>query len=237
MGNARWVTFRTAYYETDLWIAYSPAVSAQGIEKFTLEKVVGLRELLDNHIRKRPEFLSSLVPLKLPDVRHPMIRRMYEASQAAGTGPMSAVAGAIAEYLSGLLMEKYDLDELVIENGGDIFMTLLQPATISVYAGNSPLSDKIGLSVKPEQTPVSICCSSATVGHSLSFGAADACLIACKSGAMADAYATACCNSVKSTGMIGDVTGKYIKEPGVLSVVIVKDDRVGAGGEIELTVL
>ena len=139
----------------------------------------------------------------IPDGVHPMVMEMGRGSTGmAGTGPMSAVAGAIAEYICNDLLTEFSLQEVIIENGGDIFMKLTSPATISVYAGTSPLSEKISLVIKPEETPLSVCCSSGTVGHSLSFGIADACMIACRSGALADAYATAFCNEVKSKDMV-----------------------------------
>jgi ApbE superfamily uncharacterized protein (UPF0280 family) len=132
---------------------------------------------------------------------------------------------------------EFGLREAVIENGGDIFMKLEETATISVYAGLSPLSDRIGLLIKPEDSPLSVCCSSGTVGHSLSFGNADAAVIACKSGAQADAYATACCNEVKNAAMVNEVARNFLKKPEILSVVIIKDDKAGIGGKLEIRIL
>lgn len=237
MGNERWRSFRAEHLETDLWIAVSSEKYSPDVDSWTLERIVYYRNILEGHISKYPDFLTSLVPLCPITGSHCVIKDMYEASLASGTGPMSAVAGAIAEYICIDLIEKFDFAEVIVENGGDIFMKLTRPATISVYAGDSPLSEKIGLKVMPLQTPVSICCSSATVGHSLSFGTADACVIACRSGALADAYATACCNAVKNIEMVQEVTEKFLKKPGVLSVVVIKNDKAGIGGNFEITVL
>ena len=54
----------------------------------------------------------------------------------------------------------------------------------------------------PEDLPISICTSSATVGHSLSFGKADAVTNTSKDASIADAAATAVGNIVKSAGDI-----------------------------------
>ncbi len=237
MGNSRWKSYRAGYLETDLWIAVSSEVYTFDVEKYSMDRILYYRSVLDNHIRELPEFLTSLTPLINTPETHPLIHDMYKASEKAGTGPMSAVAGAVAEYICKDLMTQFGPKEVVVENGGDIFMNLTSHATISVYAGESPLSEKIGLVIKPEQTPLSVCCSSGTVGHSLSFGTADACVIACRSGALADAYATACCNKVKSAEMIDGVTEMMLKKTDVISVVIIKDDKVGIGGRIEITVL
>lgn len=236
MGNDRWKSFRVGHLETDLWIAVSAGRYQLSVEAFALERVIFYRSQLDDHIKKFPLFLTSLVPLS-PEGKFPMILAMYEASSIAGTGPMSAVAGAVAECVCNDLVSQFGFDECLVENGGDIFLRISQQVTISIYAGDSPLSDKIGIIVKPHQSPVSVCCSSATVGHSLSFGKADACAIACKSGALADAYATACCNSVKNPAMVGEIAREFIRKQGVLSAVVIQDDKVGIGGEIEVTVL
>jgi hypothetical protein len=237
MGNARWKSFRAGYLETDLWIAVSTGGYSPDVEFYSKDRILFYRCILDDHIRKFPDFLTTLTPLSTKSDVHPLIHEMYVTSEMAGTGPMSAVAGTVSEYICKDLIERFRFPEVVVENGGDIFMKLSQTATISVYAGSSPLSDKIGLVIKPEQTPLSICCSSGTVGHSLSFGTADACVIACKSGALADAIATACCNEVKSIDMVQPLTEQMLQKPGVISVVIIKDDKVGLGGELEFTVL
>ena len=97
-------------------------------------------------------------------------------------------------------------------------------------------SEKINLVIKPEETPLAICTSSGTLGHSLSFGKADACMMACRSGALADAYATAFCNQVKSKDMVLAVTEKALKIPEILSVVIIMDDKVGLGGKLQIKI-
>jgi len=237
MGNPRWKSYGAGYLETDLWIAVSAENYIFDVEKYSMDRILFYRGILEAHIREFPEFLTSLTPILNTTNQHPLIHDMYEASAAAGTGPMSAVAGAVAEYICKDLIKQFGFPEVVVENGGDIFMSITSPATISVYAGESPLSEKLGLVIEPEQTPLSVCCSSGTVGHSLSFGTADACVIACRSGALADAYATACCNEVKSIDMVDRITEMMLHKQEVISVVIIKDDKVGIGGRIEMAVL
>jgi len=237
MGNDRWKNFRAGHLETDLWIAVTAHIFTPAVRPYSINRILFYRDLLERHIREYPDFLDSLVPLNAPDNLHPLISEMYQASRSAGTGPMSAVAGAVAEHICRDLMEEFRFPEVVVENGGDIFMKLESPATISVFAGSSRLSDKIGLSIKPEQTPLAVCCSSGTIGHSRSFGTADACMIACQTGALSDAYATAFCNRVTSIGMIDETTEQALKIPGILSVVIIKDDKAGIGGLIEIKIL
>jgi len=237
MGNARWRSFRAGYRETDLWVAVDAERYSSDIERYVLDRILFYRSVLEDHIAVYPEFRDSLVPVMAPAGVHPMLRDMYEAAQAAGTGPMSAVAGAIAQYTANDLISRFGLSEVIVENGGDIFLKLTAPATISVFAGASPLSDKIGLVIRPEETPLSVCCSSGTVGHSLSFGIADACMIACRSGSQADAYATAFCNEVKNRDQVQQVTEMALEKPEIMSVVIIAGDKAGLGGSIEVKML
>lgn len=237
MGNSRWISFRASWRETDLWVAIDRDHYNREAERFTADRILFYRGILERHIALYPEFRDSLTPVVAPGGVHPLITAMSDAGLAAGTGPMSAVAGALAECICRDLLQEFSADEVIIENGGDIFMKLAAPATVAVYAGASPLSEKIALQPGTADTPLALCCSSGTVGHSLSFGVADACMIACRDGALADAFATAVCNSVKSPWMVHDVTEQALKHQEILSVVIIAGDRVGLGGTMEIKFL
>jgi hypothetical protein len=232
MGNDRWQVFRSLYRETDLWVAAGREYSLTDVEAFTKQRVIYYRNILEDHIRRQPGFKTSLVPVSELTDTEPLIAEMYRASSAALTGPMAAVAGAIAQFVCNDLTDEFSLGEVVVENGGDIFLKLEDEAVISVYAGTSPLSGKVSLLVKPEETPLSVCTSSATVGHAFSTGKADACMIACRSGALADAYATSFCNKVKSRDQVQETAEEALKKPDILSVVIIMDDVVGLGGRL-----
>lgn len=234
MGSDRWTSFHAGWRETDLWVAIDRAHFRNDARRFTLDRILHYRKILDEHIAHYPGFRDSLVPVVAPGGVHPLIEAMSEAARQAGTGPMSAVAGAMAEFICRDLMAEYDPDEVIIENGGDIFMKVAEPVTVAVYAGSSPLSEKIALLPGPADSPLAVCCSSATVGHAISFGTADACMIACRDGALADAYATAFCNSVKNAGMVNEVVSRALAIPEIISVVIIAGDQVGLGGETEV---
>ena len=119
---------------------------------------------------------------------------MSESAEKVGVGPMASVAGAIAEFV-GNELSAYSA-EVIVENGGDIYLKSLEKRIIGVYAGESPLTGKLGLEIDGEDTPLGVCTSSGTVGHSLSFGKADAVIVLSKSATLADAAATAIGNLV-----------------------------------------
>jgi len=124
MGNDRWRSFRSVLKETDLWVAVDAGKYDRSIEGFTLERIRFYRNILDDFINKHPEFRLSLKPVKITEGTHPLILDMGRAADNAGTGPMSAVAGAVAEYICNDLIREFGLNEVIIENGGDIFMKL-----------------------------------------------------------------------------------------------------------------
>ena len=65
--------------------------------------------------------------------------------------------------------------EVIVENGGDVFLKSSGPLDLGLYAGeNSPFSGEIKLRIDPSGAGIGICTSSGTVCHSLSMGKADA---------------------------------------------------------------
>ncbi|HOJ98128.1 MAG TPA: UPF0280 family protein [Termitinemataceae bacterium] len=159
--------------------------------------VQALRKHIQEYSDTHPDFLSSLVPLHFDPEAPPIVQRMLQAGQAAGVGPMAAVAGAIAGLLGEELTQEFTFDELVIENGGDYWLWIQEPLLVGVYAGLSSLSGKIAVRLQPSGRPWGLACSSGTVGPSLSFGKADAAMVLAPDAAAADAWATALGNLLK----------------------------------------
>jgi ApbE superfamily uncharacterized protein (UPF0280 family) len=157
---------------------------------------------------------------------------MLQASRLAGGGPMAAVAGAMAEFVGKNLL-KHSLN-VIIENGGDLYLKATRALNIAVFAGKSPLSYRVALKIRPEDTPLGICTSSATVGHSLSLGIADAVCVKAKSAALADAAATAIGNTVQNQREIKKALEAGRKIQGVLGVLIIVEKSMGVIGNMEL---
>jgi hypothetical protein len=161
-----------------------------------------------------------------------IVKEMAEAGQKAGVGPMAAVAGAIAECVGRELMRFSP--EVIVENGGDIFLNTLKPRLVGVYAGGSPFTGKIALQIEAEETPLGICTSSGTVGHSLSFGRADAVIVLSPSAAIADAVATAIGNLIKNAADIPKGINFAQGIPGLKGILIIKDDKLGLWGRVRI---
>jgi ApbE superfamily uncharacterized protein (UPF0280 family) len=221
------VSFNVVVKETDLYIRAS-----SNLEQKALKLVIKYREMLERYIEQHPSFLTSLEPIAAENNAPPIITRMTKSAEKAGVGPMAAVAGAIAEFVGSELLPLSP--EVIVENGGDIYLKTLKERLIGIYAGKSPLSGKIALEIKGEETPMGICTSSGTVGHSLSFGKADAVIVLSKSATLADATATAIGNLIIQPGDIplGIEFAQSIK--GVRGVIIIKNDKMGLWGEVKI---
>ncbi|MCP4682254.1 MAG: UPF0280 family protein [Desulfobacterales bacterium] len=226
--NSRDLTsFHVLVKETDLWIS-----ADSNLDKKARDLVFECRRQLETYIRMNPDFASSLMPLPDDPFAPPIVRNMLDATKHLGIGPMASVAGAIAQYVAmGLLQFT---EQVIIENGGDIFLKVNRPATVSIFAGDSPLSRKFGLLIPLRQMPMGICSSSASVGHSLSMGIADVCCLISFSAALADGAATALGNMIKRTRDLEKVAEWASEIDGILGGVAIVGDKMATWGDIEL---
>jgi len=221
------ISFNIAVKETDLYIRAST-----NLKRKAYKLVLKYRDVLERYIERHPTFLTSLKPLPVNDDAPRIVRLMSEATNRVGVGPMASVAGAIAEFVGNELLPFSP--EVIVENGGDIFLKSLSKRIVGIYAGESPLTGKIGLEINSEDTPLGICTSSGTVGHSLSYGKADAVVVLSKSATLADAAATAIGNLIAQPSDIPNGIEFAKGVEGLKGVIIIKGDKVGLWGEVKI---
>ena len=211
--------------ESDLFILSRSDVKAEA-EGLLLEA----RKDIENHIGIDNEFLTTLEPHEAGKGAPLIVRKMAEAAKIFGVGPMAAVAGAVSDYIGEQLS-----GDVVIENGGDIFIRCKKPVTFGLYAGDhSPFTGKVKFTVRSNGKPLGVCTSSGTVGHSLSFGKADAVCVISRNATLADAAATALCNRVKKVSDIEDVLAYAQSFEEITGVIAAIGNKIGIWGEIEL---
>jgi ApbE superfamily uncharacterized protein (UPF0280 family) len=199
-------SFHVSIKETDLWIS-----ATDDLTKETENIVHDLRHKLESYIQEYPDFLTAFDPCP-DDLYAPrIVRDMISCSAKAGVGPMASVAGAMAQYIAGGLKEL--TDQIIIENGGDIYMKVSRDVTVSIFAGTSPLSDRVGIVIPERMMPMGVCSSSGRIGHSLSMGNSDVVCILSRSAVLADAAATALGNRVKTK----KTSGGYLKKQAPLT--------------------
>ena len=221
------VSFKICEDETDLLISASVL-----LEEKARASAVRHRKAVSGYAREDAVFLSSLKPLAPRSGAPRIVKDMCAAAAACGVGPMAAVAGAIAEYVGRDLLE--ESGEVIVENGGDVFISSRSTRVAGIYAGDSVFSGRVGVEVAPGSAPLGICTSSGTFGHSLNFGSADAVAVISRSTALADAAATACSNLVKDAGSVNDAIGFARSVEGVSGIVVILGDTVGIWGDLQL---
>ncbi|MDP3730570.1 MAG: UPF0280 family protein [Candidatus Omnitrophota bacterium] len=222
------VTFEVKERETDLLISAS-----KNLEAASREAILNYRQDIELYIKAHRDFFTSLEPIDVDGDAPKIVKAMADAGKKASVGPMAAVAGAIAEFAGRDLLAY--TDEVIVENGGDIFVKTKVRRILGVYAGeNSPFSGRLALEISPSDMGTGVCTSSGTVSHSLSFGKADAVLIVSNNTALADAVATAAGNAVKGPGSIEKGIDIARAIEGVSGVLILVGDKMGSWGEIKL---
>lgn len=224
----RW--FCVKFLESDLWIGVDRGSYSASMEADTYAMLVDLRRSMDAYLLMDPGYKAALTPYDAGMEAPEILKEMSRISHKTGIGPMSAVAGAVAKKVAEFL----GTNEVIVENGGDIYAKTGTDMDISVFAGQSPLSEKIGLHIPAASFPLGICTSSGTVGPSLSLGRADAVMIVCKDVMLADSYATAMANRIKTVNDLQPVIDRISDIPEILGAIAVKDDRMAITGQFEL---
>ena len=189
------------------------------------------RAQVEREIARRPEFVTSLHPLEATGDAPEVVAHMYLAAATAGVGPMAAVAGAIAEYVGEAL--RAHSAQVIVENGGDLWLATTRERVVAIRAGQSPLSGRVGLVLAPG-TRTGVCTSSGTVGPSYSAGRADAAVVVAPDAALADAAASGVGNRVMRPEDAEEAVQWARGLPGVTGAVVVCGSTLAAGGAVQL---
>jgi len=231
MLGGRFSTLVFSIQETDLEIGYTPAGKVEEILQAARKMVVSLR----NQILLYPDrrFLESFIPLE-GESDKPLLQHMLAAARKANVGPMASVAGAIAQEVGKGLKQAFALDEIVVENGGDLYIDIQETITVTVVAPGNPLDGKLAFRIPPSVCPIGVATSSGKTGPSVSLGKADAVMVACHDAALSDAFATAFCNCVQKPDDLPLVAKMAKREDTVLGFLGLCEDRLALGGSLEV---
>ena len=131
-----------SYKESDLLVCTDKNVN-QSLIKDVLRKHY---KEIEAYSGKNHHFLTSLSPLKCDKQSPLIVRNMYKVSQVTGIGPFSAVAGAIAKYVGEEILNF--CSEVIIENGGDIFLKINEDKLLGIYSGDEIARNDITLRIK-----------------------------------------------------------------------------------------
>ncbi|MDH5174159.1 MAG: UPF0280 family protein [Elusimicrobiota bacterium] len=228
------VSFRVKQKETDIYVA----IDLKGKKKLksiivkTEQLVRDYRRDIEDYIKNYPIFEVSFKPVAVDSNAPEIIIQMAQAALLANVGPFASVAGAIAGAVGGKLSE--EISDVIIENGGDVFIKTTKTRKVGIYYGAGDISHGLGLEIDPADGPLGICASSGTCGHSFSFGRADVAVAVSGSTALADACATAMGNLVKESTDIAKGINFARAIEGIKGVVIVKGSQFGFWGDLRI---
>lgn len=219
-------SFSVKIKESDLFI-----MSDENLFEEAQKELKKQRYVLEQYIKNHPDFYLSFKPLSCDETAPEIVKMMSQASFLCDVGPMATVAGAIAEIIGKHLL--HFTKQVIVENGGDLFLMTEKERIISIFAGSSPFSLKIGIKVKPRNTPFGVATSSGTVGHSTSKGKADSVTTVCPTAVLADGLATYMCN------LTGDDNFSLIENnirffPFLEGIVVIKKEKLFVWGDIEI---
>ncbi len=216
-------SFDIKVYESDLRVFCD-----RDVNESIYKNVCRYRRIIEEYGSTNSIFLTTHEPLLYDINAHDIIRHMQQASSSAGVGPMAGVAGAVAYYASlGVQCQ-----ELIIENGGDIYLKSVQDRTVKIHTANKYFGDKINIQIQAGECGV--CTSSGTLGHSFSYGKADAATIIAHDPVLADCVATAACNMVKIEEDIQRAIEFSMSIKGVDGAVVIVGSKIGMKGNIKL---
>jgi ApbE superfamily uncharacterized protein (UPF0280 family) len=215
------ISFNVLVEQTDLYIR-----SRRNLKNKALNSVLKHRGSLEAYIGRHPLFLTTLEAYQAEAEAPAIVKEMARVSQLTGVGPMAAVAGAIAEAVGKDLL--VFSPEVIVENGGDIFLKISEKRLVGIYAGQSSFTKKIALEIMPGETPLGIGTSS---------GSVDAVIGLSSSAALADAAATALGNMVKTADDIPKAIEKARSIEGLRGVVIIVGDQMGIWGRVKIVPL
>ena len=212
---------------------YREAVFRICCEKFdaVTAEIIRQRRILEEYINRHPDFRQSIEPLELLADAPDVAQSMAHAARLMGVGPMAAVAGAMAQFAGQAALDA-GAREVIVDNGGDIYICAVEPVIIGLNTGTADLGEKLAFSLKANDTPVSICSSSGKMGHSMSLGECDLASVVAKDAALADAAATQAANLVRDVDDIDPALERIFAIEGIDGIMIVKGARVGLAGKL-----
>lgn len=219
-------TWRTALAESDLQIH-----AKKPMKGFAEKALARCRRELEAHIHAHPVFRETMVPIGTSPT-FSIAQSMEKAADTFGTGPMAAVAGAIAHGVGEQL--KHFSSTVIVENGGDVWAVHPGRLGFMVYPGeDSPFRSSLLFSVDCSRG-MAICTSSGRMGPSLSMGNADSVTALHPSGAMADAGATSLANMVRSESDIHRVIALESLTGRLSGLILCVGGSIGIWGAVRL---
>jgi len=195
-----------------------------------IDALKNARRILEDYCERDPEFQKSMVSYEPMADAPALVKRMAIESGKMGIGPMASVAGTFADAALFEMIQSGATD-CVVDNGGDIACLIEQPITVGIYSGQDGMNG-LAFEIEPRNEPLGICTSSGTVGHSFSYGKADAAVVLSKNIPLADAAATALANGVKGSEDLENCFQCLESIPDIEGALVIYHDQFALWGQL-----
>ncbi len=195
------------------------------------QTILAERKRLEAYIRQHPLFKQSLKAIAVHDDAPEIAKRMAKAAQKTGLGPMASVAGTLAQVGAEAAIAD-GCDEIIVENGGDMFVYSNTTVTIGIYAGTNTIGSNLAFRLKKSEMPLAICSSSSKMGHSISFGQCELATVLAREAALADSAATMVCNKICADEDLEQTLDTVVAIEGIQGILAVKNGKIGLVGNI-----
>lgn len=217
--------YEVAIGESDLYIC-----TLRDLSVLAREELAAVRADLEVYLARHPGFGTSFRPVPATGDAPAIAAEMAQAAEIFDVGPMASVAGAVAQHVGAALLERSS--EVIVENGGDLFLAGGGRKTVRVFGGAE--APAFNVTVEAPAGGVGLCTSSGKVGPSVSLGEAEAVTVLARTATLADAAATALGNLVLRADDIGQAVAAAERHPFVLGAVVLAGGSAGAWGAVEL---
>jgi ApbE superfamily uncharacterized protein (UPF0280 family) len=114
------------------------------------------------------------------------------------------------------------------------FLKINQDKALKAYLGENFKIDSINLKVKANPQAFGIASSSAKIGHSLNFGQADLVTVMASDAIIADGFATALSNRIKTKVDVDKILEEVKNISQISGLVIAFDNNIFLWGDLEL---
>jgi len=217
-----------SFKESDLLICSDKEIAKEKAQAI----LVKYYEQVEKYIMENPLFLTSLSPLEIDQTAPAIIKEMLEASQVTDIGPFSSVAGAVAQYVGEELLDY--CQEIIVENGGDIFLKINQDKIIGVYLGQEFKVNNLNLKIKKREQSFGVASSSSFLGHSLNFGKVDLVSVVAKDIIIADSFATAISNRIKKIEDVDKILVEVKNKLPIEGLLVAFGGKIFLWGDLEV---
>lgn len=182
-------------------------------------------EQLHAYTLRNPEIRTSKRPIEIDEQAPEIVREMVGAAARAGVGPMFSFQGAVTDHVGRFLAR--DMDEVTVSCGGDYFILARKRQKLTIHT--KPDGGGIAVVVQPSKRGVGI-------ATSLGRGAAllDGLAVLAESCMLADAAAAGVQAILPKPDGFRLALVYLRKVPGVVGGVVVRGDRIGVAGGVEI---